>query len=505
MKGNKSFLTDYQKINRGFVAFGGSPKGGKILGKGTIRTGKLDFEDVYFVKELMFSLLSVSQICDKKNSVFFIDTECLVLFTDFKLPDENQVLLQVPRQNNMYNFDLKNVVPTGGKARQEKVTNHEYILLPFMPSSTQSSDDKNAGEVSDKGDDGVCKESGINDQENTDSNTQDVGTAEPSINATSTNINTGSLNINNVGSNDPSMPYLEETGIFVVVYDDREVGAEADTNNLELLIVMMIESDEMAEATILLQKTTLAAEAQENIAKVQETLDEEEIERMVKGEVNEDSYASEFADSILNDDVDDFDEVNDDDVEKPDDATKENNNDDHTDHTLVETQATGSMETRNEQMQTPIPSPTRSHRKDLSFDKTTSKELTAIVSPTTATTSKNSSTVKRKKISISYKTKILPGSIADMCRRRGQIRSHIKKKFITHDFFKGKIREVLDHCNKVVPEMTFAKTNEMIKEEMPQLVKLAVDKDREITPINVSELISKEFATHGPKMIEEMF
>nr|GEX40880.1 ribonuclease H-like domain-containing protein [Tanacetum cinerariifolium] len=53
-------------------------------------------------------------MCDKKNSVLFIETECLVLSLDFKLPDENQVLLKVPRQKNVYSFDLKNVVPLGG-------------------------------------------------------------------------------------------------------------------------------------------------------------------------------------------------------------------------------------------------------------------------------------------------------------------------------------------------------------------------------------------------------
>ncbi|GKF20976.1 hypothetical protein Tco_0069614 [Tanacetum coccineum] len=79
MTGNKSFLTDYHKINGGFVAFGGSPKGGKI------RIGKLDFEDVYFVRELKFNLFSVSQMCDKKNSVLFTETGCLVLSPDFKL------------------------------------------------------------------------------------------------------------------------------------------------------------------------------------------------------------------------------------------------------------------------------------------------------------------------------------------------------------------------------------------------------------------------------------
>ncbi|GJV70698.1 ribonuclease H-like domain-containing protein [Tanacetum coccineum] len=86
----------------------------KLTRKGKIRTGKLDFEDVYFVKELKFNLFSVSQMCDKKNSVLFTETECLVLSPDFKLLDESQVLLKVPRQNNMYSFDLKNVVPSGG-------------------------------------------------------------------------------------------------------------------------------------------------------------------------------------------------------------------------------------------------------------------------------------------------------------------------------------------------------------------------------------------------------
>nr|GEX29731.1 putative ribonuclease H-like domain-containing protein [Tanacetum cinerariifolium] len=36
-----------------------------------------------------------------------------VAFGDFKLPDEYQVLLRVPRENNMYNVNLKNIVPFG--------------------------------------------------------------------------------------------------------------------------------------------------------------------------------------------------------------------------------------------------------------------------------------------------------------------------------------------------------------------------------------------------------
>ncbi|GJW29594.1 hypothetical protein Tco_0046469 [Tanacetum coccineum] len=50
-------------------------------------------------------------MCDKKNSVIFTDTACFVLSPDFKLPDESQVLLKVPRKNNMYSVDMKNIIP----------------------------------------------------------------------------------------------------------------------------------------------------------------------------------------------------------------------------------------------------------------------------------------------------------------------------------------------------------------------------------------------------------
>ncbi|GJU39307.1 putative ribonuclease H-like domain-containing protein [Tanacetum coccineum] len=120
MTGNRSYLTDYEEINRGFVAFGGNSKGGKITGKGKIRTGKLDFEDVYFVKELKFNLFSVSQMCDKKNSVLFTDTECVVLSPYFKLTDESHVLLKVPRKDKPLghvNFKTMNKLVRGSLVR----------------------------------------------------------------------------------------------------------------------------------------------------------------------------------------------------------------------------------------------------------------------------------------------------------------------------------------------------------------------------------------------------
>ncbi|GJT93883.1 putative ribonuclease H-like domain-containing protein [Tanacetum coccineum] len=112
MTGNKCYLTKYEDYDGGFVSVGDGK--GRISGKGKIKTGTLDFENVYFCKEHKYNLFSVSQICDKKNNVLFTNTECLVLSSDFKLLDESQVLLRVPRKDTIYNVDLKSVVPTKG-------------------------------------------------------------------------------------------------------------------------------------------------------------------------------------------------------------------------------------------------------------------------------------------------------------------------------------------------------------------------------------------------------
>nr|GEU40152.1 hypothetical protein [Tanacetum cinerariifolium] len=85
MTRNMSYLSNFKKFDEGYVTFGGGAKRRKNY--------------------------CVSQICDKKNSVLFTDTGCFVLYLDFKLIDESQVLLKVPRSNNMYSVDMKNIVP----------------------------------------------------------------------------------------------------------------------------------------------------------------------------------------------------------------------------------------------------------------------------------------------------------------------------------------------------------------------------------------------------------
>ncbi|GJV16621.1 putative ribonuclease H-like domain-containing protein, partial [Tanacetum coccineum] len=85
MSGNKCYLTKYKDYDSGFVSFGDGK--GRISRKGKIKAGALDFDNVYFCKELKYNLFSVLQNCDKKNNVLFTDTECLVLSSDLLLDD----------------------------------------------------------------------------------------------------------------------------------------------------------------------------------------------------------------------------------------------------------------------------------------------------------------------------------------------------------------------------------------------------------------------------------
>nr|GEZ35051.1 ribonuclease H-like domain-containing protein [Tanacetum cinerariifolium] len=109
MTGNISYLSDFELFDEGYVSFG---QGGcKITGKGTIKTGKLEFENAYFMKDLKYNMFSVSQIYDNKNSLLFTDSEYIVLGRDFKLLDDANILLRTPRQHNMYSINLNNIVP----------------------------------------------------------------------------------------------------------------------------------------------------------------------------------------------------------------------------------------------------------------------------------------------------------------------------------------------------------------------------------------------------------
>ncbi|GJZ14651.1 ribonuclease H-like domain-containing protein [Tanacetum coccineum] len=259
MTGNMSYLTDYEEIDGGYVAFGGNPKGGKITGKCTIKTGNLDFENVYFVRELKFNLFSVSQMCDKKNSVLFNDTECIVLSPNFKLIDESQVLLRVPRKNNMYSVDLKNIVPKGGltclfakaTSDESKLWHRRLGHLNFktmnklvkgnlvrgLPSKLFENDQTCVACQKGKQHRASCTQSnGYDDTKASDNgqSSMDDGSKPLSDDGKKVNVVGGKTNIELPF--DPNMHALEDYSIFDFSRDDEDDGAVANMNNLDTTI-----------------------------------------------------------------------------------------------------------------------------------------------------------------------------------------------------------------------------------------------------------------------------
>nr|GEX46534.1 ribonuclease H-like domain-containing protein [Tanacetum cinerariifolium] len=273
MTGNMSYLYGFEELNCGYVAFGGNPKGGKISRKRKIKTEKLDFDDVYFVKELKFNLFSVSQMCDKKYSALFTDTECLVLSPDFKMPDESQVLLRVPREQ--YNNDGYAAFVEKEPEFDAKKPESEVIVSPSSSAQSKKQDDKTKREA--KGKSPVESLTGYRDlsaefedySNNSINEVHDAGTlvlTVGQISPNSTNTFSAAGNTFSTAGNtfsaagpsnttasptrrkssfidayqlldDPDMPELED---ITYSNDEDDVGVEADFNNLETSVTVSL-------------------------------------------------------------------------------------------------------------------------------------------------------------------------------------------------------------------------------------------------------------------------
>nr|GEU76435.1 hypothetical protein [Tanacetum cinerariifolium] len=227
--GNMSYLSKYKEIDGGYVAFGGDPKGGKI-----------------------------------------IDTECVVLSLNFKLLDECQVLLRVPRKNNMYIIDLRNVAPSGGlKDEIVDVAGKKCTKVPRNENEVQ--DPVKEGDNNDQEKDVKIKkrplENNLNKNlkdclvkgrlltltdlilQDKDANRNKMFTPASTDGSTYVYLG-GSILVNaatlpNVDLPiDPLMPdlkdiaNLQDTRIFRGAYDDEVKGEKADFNNLELTTVV---------------------------------------------------------------------------------------------------------------------------------------------------------------------------------------------------------------------------------------------------------------------------
>ncbi|GJX75365.1 retrovirus-related pol polyprotein from transposon TNT 1-94 [Tanacetum coccineum] len=122
----------------------------------------------------------------------------------------------------------------------------------------------------------------------------------------------------------------------------------------------------------------------------------------------------------------------------------------------------GSLKTRTNEMQTPIPTTPRSLRTILSSDKNITQELIDTVSLPTATTSKDPHSKRR----ISSKYSHLPGALRRMCRRQGYMIKNKERKCITTKYFWKTHKKVDRVLHKIVPQLAKRATDDLIENNL---------------------------------------
>ncbi|GJW51094.1 ribonuclease H-like domain-containing protein, partial [Tanacetum coccineum] len=206
MTGNKSYLSDYEEINGGFVAFRGNPKGGRITGKGKISTGR------------------------KPALSFMRPFGCPVTILN--------TLDHLGNQTNGSAGTKESI--NAGQADKKIVSSQEYILLPLLtnPSLSKGLKDspdagfKPSGEEEKKDDEDPVneEETRVNQEKDASVNrTNSINTVSSTVNVVGIEDNVVDENIVYGCEDDPNMPNLEE---IVYSEDDEGVGVEADMSNL---------------------------------------------------------------------------------------------------------------------------------------------------------------------------------------------------------------------------------------------------------------------------------
>nr|GEW57696.1 retrotransposon protein, putative, Ty1-copia subclass [Tanacetum cinerariifolium] len=253
MTRNISYLTDFKEHDGGYVAFGGGAKGGKIIGKDTIRTATKD-ETSRILKRF---ITKIENLVDKKVKIIRCDNG-----TEFKNRVMNEFckekgikreynVARTPQQNGATERKNKTLIevartmladsklPTTFWAKAVNtscyVQNRVLVVKPHfktpyelfkgggpewlfdidalsksmtyapVPAGTNSNDFTSKGASFDvdldghnKDKHGLSQESKCDNQErpNAESSTKTVNTVGPSINTTNASDNTSSLNIN---------------------------------------------------------------------------------------------------------------------------------------------------------------------------------------------------------------------------------------------------------------------------------------------------------------------
>nr|GEU74898.1 hypothetical protein [Tanacetum cinerariifolium] len=239
MIGNMSYLSDFEELNGGYVAFGGNPKGGKISGKGKIKIGS--------GPTWLFDIDSLTKTMNYQPVTIGNQTNPSAGFQD-KF-DAEKVGEEIDQQYRLFsvwssgstnpqNYDGD--VSFDGKEHDfdAKKPESEVILSPSSSAQSRKQDNKTKKE--DKGKIHVESFTGYRDLipnvgQNSLNSTNTFSDVGPSNTAVSPTYGKSSFIDASQLSDDPDMLELED-----ITYsdDDNDVGVEFDFNNLETPITV---------------------------------------------------------------------------------------------------------------------------------------------------------------------------------------------------------------------------------------------------------------------------
>nr|GEX21984.1 hypothetical protein [Tanacetum cinerariifolium] len=187
MTGNISYLTDFKEFDRGFVLFGGGAKGGKITGKGTIRTDE-GFFGGYSTNSKAFRVYTTrTRKVEENLHIKFLENKPSIT------GDGPKCLFDIDTLTESMNH-----IPIIVGPNQDYILMrlwNDGLLFDFSPKDSNGGNQEN---------DGPSTESDIYNQErpNDENSTKDINTVGLSINTGSSNINTASLIVNTVRLSD---------------------------------------------------------------------------------------------------------------------------------------------------------------------------------------------------------------------------------------------------------------------------------------------------------------
>ncbi|GJU79228.1 putative ribonuclease H-like domain-containing protein [Tanacetum coccineum] len=275
MIGNMSYLTDYEEIDGGYVAFGGNLKGGKITGKEAVniacyvqnrvlvvkpynktpyklfhgRTPTLSFMRPFRCPVTILNTIDhLGKFDGKADEGFFVgyslNSKAFRVFNSrTRIVEENLHI--------RFSESTPNVVGSGPDWLFDidaltRTMNYKPIVAGTQSNgfaSTKASDNADPKSSQDDGSKPSSDdEKKVNEDPRKDSESINQK-KDDNINNTS-NVNAASINeVNIVGGktsiefpDDPNMPALEDISIFDLSRDNEDVGAKADMNNLDTTI-----------------------------------------------------------------------------------------------------------------------------------------------------------------------------------------------------------------------------------------------------------------------------